>query len=308
MTPVSDQHWRGRRVLVTGATGFIGAATASRLLREGAIVSGTSRRDTGSREGISMHCCDLADLASVRALIEREKPDAIIHTAGHPFAARDLARVEPTFRDNLETVVNLLIATSETRTPRVVLCGSLEEPEADDAAGALSSPYAISKWAATNYARLFHALYQHPVVIARLFMVYGPGQNDLKKLIPGSILALLRKESPAISSGERPVDWVYIDDVVSGLLACASAPGSDGKRIDIGTGVLTTVRGIVETLARLIPGSPAPRFGSAPSRAAEQVRAARIEETRAALSWAPSIDIHTGLQRTIDWYRTHAAT
>ncbi len=306
MTRAHDQSWSGRRVLVTGATGFIGAATTRRLVALGASTSGVTRREPDASAPCPMHRCDLADLAQCRALIERTKPDVVIHTAGHPFAARDLARIEPTFRDNLETVVNLLTATAQTGISRVVLCGSLEEPEPDDAAGALSSPYAISKWAATNYARLFHSLYQHPVVIARLFMVYGPGQNDLKKLIPGSILSLLRGEAPKISSGERPVDWVFVDDVVDGLLACATAPGVAGLRIDIGTGVLTTVRRVVETLAELIPGAPAPQIGSVPTRAAEQVRAARTDQTRAHLGWAPAIDLRRGLERTIDWYRSMA--
>mgnify|MGYP000665079989 CR=1 FL=1 len=227
----------------------------------------------------------------------------MLHTAGHPYAARDLGSVVPTFRDNLETTVNLLVSTAEAQVSRVVLCGSLEEPEGDEAAAALSSPYAISKAAATNYARLFHDLYGHPVVVARLFMVYGPGQWALSKLIPSTILTLLRGESPKVSSGERPVDWVYIDDVVDGILACALAPGVEGRRIDIGTGVLTTVRGVVEAIGTLIPQGPAPAFGTVPNRPAEQVRAARVDRSQALLGWKAKTELLDGLRRTVEWYR-----
>jgi nucleoside-diphosphate-sugar epimerase len=150
---------------------------------------------------------------------------------------------------------------------------------------------------------MFHSLYSLPVVVARLFMVYGPGQRDPKKLIPSVIGSLLRKEPPRVSSGERPVDWVYIDDVVSGILALGQAPGVEGKTVDIGTGVLTTVRGVVETLAELIPGAPAPEFGSVTTRRDEQVRAARVEQTRATMGWSAQVGLSDGLSRTIEWFR-----
>jgi nucleoside-diphosphate-sugar epimerase len=295
--------WAGRRVLVTGATGFIGSAVARRLSAYGATVVGAARRLSAGESPVRVEACDLSDLDQCRALITETKPEVVIHTAGHPFAARDLSRVMPTFRDNLETTVNLLATTAEAKVSRIVLSGSLEEPESGDVSGAISSPYSLSKWAASGYARLFHSLYDHPVVIARLFMVYGPGQRDLTKLIPGSIVKLLRGDAPKITSGERPVDWVFVEDVVDGLLAAALAPGIDGRTIDLGTGIMTTVRTVVETLAGLIPGSPAPQFGSVPARSNEQVRAARVDQTRALLNWSPSVGLSDGLKRTIDWVR-----
>lgn len=300
---MTDPCWAGRRVLITGATGFIGTTLGRRLTEAGALVSGVARRRPERAVDLELHTVDLSDLAGCRALIERERPDVVLHTAGHPYAARDLGSIVPTFRDNLETTVNLLVSTAEAHVSRVVLCGSLEEPESDEVAAALSSPYAISKAAATNYARLFHDLYGHPVVVARLFMVYGPGQWALSKLIPSTILTLLRGEAPKVSTGERPVDWVYIDDVVDGILACAVAPGVEGQRIDIGTGVLTTVRGVVEAIGGLIPQGPAPAFGTVPNRSAEQVRAARVDRTQALLGWKAKVDLLEGLRRTVEWYR-----
>ena len=204
MSTPADQRWAGRRVLVTGATGFIGAALTRRLVQAGASVSGVARRNNVTEAGLALHTVDLSDLAGCRALVAREQPEFVLHTAGHPYAARDLASVVPTFRDNLETTVNLLVTTAEAGVARLVLCGSLEEPEAADADGALSSPYAISKSAATGYARLFHSLYNHPVVVARLFMVYGPGQRALNKLIPSTILALFERRSTARVVGRSP--------------------------------------------------------------------------------------------------------
>jgi UDP-glucose 4-epimerase len=253
-----------------------------------------------------MRMCDLARIEACRALFAETGPEIVVHTAGHPFAARDLERVIPTFNDNLATTVNILTCAAESGKTRVVLAGSLEEPGPGEAGAAISSPYAMSKWAASGYARMFHSLYSLPVVVARLFMVYGPGQRDPKKLIPSVIASLLRGHAPRASSGERPVDWIFIDDVVSGLLALAQAPGVEGKTVDIGTGVLTTVRGVVETLAEIIPGAPAPEFGSVPSRRDEQVRAARAEETRATIGWSARVALRDGLARTVEWFRAGA--
>ncbi len=302
MNATESDHWRGRRVLVTGATGFIGHAAALRLSSLGASVTRIARRP---REGVL--AADLADPETCRRVLSDSPCDVILHTVGHPFAARTLERVLPTFRDNLAATVHLLTAAAEQRTSRVVLCGSLEEPESGELRESLSSPYALSKSAASAYARLFHSLFALPVVTARLFMVYGPGQHDFTKLIPGSILKLLNGQPPEIASPQRPVDWIYVDDVVEGLLACAAAPGIEGRTIDIGTGVLTSVGEIAHTLHTLIPGSPTPRLGNAP-RPNEQVRSARLDQTRSLLAWSPRVPLREGLERTIRWARSLASS
>ncbi|HVE88407.1 MAG TPA: NAD(P)-dependent oxidoreductase [Burkholderiaceae bacterium] len=295
----SFRHWSGRRVLVTGHRGFIGASLSQRLLEAGANLHGVSRSEDGvDASNFPIVRCDLSHSEDCRRAITQTQPDCIIHLAGHPFAARNLERVLPTLRDNLVATVNLLAAAAEVRTGRVLITGSLEEPNVD-VDPAPSSPYAASKWAASVYARMFHRIYSLPVVIARLFMVYGPGQSEPTKLIPSVIAALSRGQAPQISSGERLVDWVYIDDVVTGMLIAAETDGLDGRTIDIGTGVLTTVSDVVRQLATLFPGAPPPLFGSVESRAFEQIRAADIKTTRQALNWVPRINLSEGLAATV---------
>ena len=149
---------------------------------------------------------------------------------------------------------------------------------------------------------MFHELYQTPITIARLFMVYGPGQHDGRKLVPYVALSMLAGKRPALSSGVRPVDWVYIDDVVQALLGCAVAPELNGKTIDIGTGHLTTVRSVAEQIGQLIGKSDGPVFGAIDDRAAEQVRAADPIQAQRLLG-RPLTELDEGLKRTVDWYR-----
>ena len=144
-----------------------------------------------------------ADVRAVRSTLAHVRPDVVLHLAGHVTGAQDLALVEPTFQMNLTSTVHLLIAAAETRPRRLVLVGSMQEPDPDHPAPVPCSPYAASKWAASGYARMFHALYHLPVAVARPMMVYGPGQWDLLKVLPYVTVSLLGGTPPVLGSGAR---------------------------------------------------------------------------------------------------------
>ena len=289
-----------RRALVTGASGFIGAHLCRRLRRDGTDVYAVSRTTTSSElEDLNWMHADLGSVDAVREVLAAARPSVIFHLASHVSGSRDLDAVLPTFHDNLTTTVNLLTVATEVGCERIVLAGSLEEQDPGAVPG---SPYAAAKFAASIYARMFDALYGTPVVVARLFMVYGPGQRDLRKLVPYSTLSLLRREAPQVTSGERPVDWIYIDDVIDGLLAAAETDGLAGQTVDVGSGELVTVRSVIEHLNRLT-GSPVTlEFGRLPDRAMERVRAADVERTVAQMGWRPTVSLEEGLRRTVQWY------
>jgi len=222
MHPDTMEVFAGKRVLVTGASGFLRSRLCGRLRDTGAEVHGISRvQRTNEGCGPRWWQGDASDAAFVRELVRGLKPEFVFHLAGETRAKRDLELVLPTFQQNLTTSVNILLAATESGCRRVVLAGSLDEPERGDAP---SSPYAAAHVAIRAYARMFHEILGGPAVVARIFMVYGPRQEAIQKLIPYTTLALLRGEAPKVSSGQRLVDWVYVDDVVEGLLALAQAP------------------------------------------------------------------------------------
>ncbi len=294
----------GRRVLLTGGTGFIGAALGRQLAEAGVEVCAVYREEAGEiLEGVRWSQTDLLDAQAVERLLREWRPDLVYHLAGHVVGARDLEQVIPTFSSNLATTVNLLAAATAVGTGRLILAGSLEEPEGNAGEATPSSPYAASKWAASAYGRMFHALYDCPVTSARMFMVYGPGQRDRTKLIPYVTTTLLRGGRPSLSSGTRPVDWVYVDDVVEGLLMAGDAPGLEGRRFDLGSGTTVTVQGVVEKLFELTGCEATPEFGSRADRPLEQVRVADTAEAGELLGWRPTTRLEAGLARTIEWYR-----
>lgn len=301
-TPAASFLPPGTRVLVTGGSGFIGRHLLTRLEACGAEIHATTRSgDPGNLPG-SWHAVDLADGPGVEALVERLQPEVVFHLASHVAGSRDLSLVVPTFLGNLASTVYLMTALSRVGgCRRFVQAGSLEEPE--EAGATPASPYAAAKMGASGYVRMFHALYGLPVVIARLFMVYGPGRQDVKKLVPYTIESLLRGETPSFSSGVRPVDWVYVEDVAEGLLRLATADGVAGQRVDLGRGEVFTVRQAVEEIFRQVAPEKTPSFGGLGDRFAEQVRVADSAATARALGWAPPTPLAEGLRRTVAAFR-----
>ena len=295
---------RGKRILVTGANGFIGAHLCRRLCHEGAEVHAVYRTQRPvDAEDQRLWQADLAVLDSVKKIIGKVQPEIIFHLASHVKGAPGLEHVLPTFQSNLQSTVNLLTVAAETTRPRVVLTGSLAEPEAENGEQFPSAPYAAAKWACTGYARMFHALYKLPTVIARVFMVYGPAQIDLTKLVPYVTLSLLQGKSPKITSGDRLVDWIYVSDVVNGFVALAESPNVNGATVDLGSGSLISIREIVQHLAKVIGNGIEPEFGALPDRPMEPTRTARTADTFARIGWKPEVTLQEGLQRTVDWYR-----
>lgn len=300
-------RFSGERVLVTGAYGFIGSHLCSGLHAAGADVHAISRGGSGTNgiDGVHWTQGDVSDWQTTRNLLSAIRPDLIFHLASYVSGARTLDAILPTFTNNLASTVNLLTAATEMGCRRIVLAGSLEEPEPGDDESIPSSPYAAAKWAASGYARMFHALFSCPVVLARIFMVYGPGQRDVTKLVPYTILSSLQNQPLRFSSGVREVDWIYVEDVVGGLLAAAQAPGVEGRTIELGSGQLTSIRSIVEQLVALVDAQATPVFGALPDRPMEQVRVANVERTNQLTGWHPAVDLGEGLQRTVDWYKQH---
>lgn len=294
--------WRGRRVLVTGAAGFLGGRLAARLAAAGADVGGVSRRRRTARPELRWWRADLGDLAATRRVVRAARPEIVYHLAGHVSAAPGVELVVPTFRSLLAGTVHLLTALTDSPCRRIVVVGSLTEPGARGGNPSPGSPYVAAKWAASAYAHMFHLLYALPVVVVRPGMAYGPHQ-PAGKLVPSVIHAALRGESPALASGRLRADWVYVDDLVAGLMAAGRRSGITGRGVDLGSGRQITVRHLVRTLLRLMGDPVRPRWGARADRPSEVVRAADLRAAARILGWRPRVDLETGLRRTIAWER-----
>lgn len=290
-----------KRVLVTGATGFVGTNLCQALRSIGAEVAGVALAESllhaPDPEGILP--ADLADEASARGTVETVKPEIVFHLAGMVDTRQDTECILPTLRHNLIGTVNLLTALVGSQCSRVLVVGSSESPPPNQSPG---SPYAASKQAAAIYAQMYWALYALPVVIARPHMVYGPHQQ-VRKLIPYLIHCGLQKTPPLLSSGKRICDLVYVKDFVRAMLLMAGASGLVGQTLDVGTGTGTSIAEVVSHVRSLMSSTIEPVFGALPDRAGEVPQVANRRHTEEILGWRPLWTLDAGLSETIRWYK-----
>jgi nucleoside-diphosphate-sugar epimerase len=118
-------------------------------------------------------------------------------------------------------------------------------------------------------------------------------------LIPHVIHTLLNNENPKLSSGKWTTDWIYIDDVIDGLIAAAMAPGIEGTVIDLGTGVSTSVKEVVHKIHEIIDSSGEPIFGVLEDRTSEASSVADVDTAFTKLKWKAKISLDNGLNQTI---------
>lgn len=300
----NSTFFSGKQILVTGAKGFIGKKLCHRLKDIDANIYATStKQQKESSEINKWFVGDLGNLEFTRSVVKESKPDIIFHLAGYTSGSRELKNVQPAFHNNLATTVNILTASADIEIERLVLAGSMEEPEINDEEPTPVSPYAASKWAGSSYARMFYKLYDTPITIPRIFMVYGPAPQDYENLIPYVIHCLLHQKKPKLTSGERLVDWIFIDDVVEGLLQIAKADGVEGKTIDLGSGKQLSIKEVCTSIKRIMGSNVEIEFGALPDRAFEKITVADLTMAREYLEWYPQVNINEGLEKTIDWFQ-----
>ena len=295
------QHiFSGKRIVVTGASGFIGSHLCDALVESGAKVYSFDR--IVFQESLYLKYqsrqVDLTNWVQVKTELAEIRPDIIYHLAAIVTAKQDMNLVLPMLQNNLVGTVNLLLSASETGCDRVVLIGSAEETD-DSHPG---SPYAASKSAANLYAKLFTHVYGLPIVVLRLFMVYGPRQNE-EKLIPYSILSLLQNKVPTLSSPEREVDFIYIRDVIRGLLMAGSHPNLENNVIELGTGDAFKIKDVINLISQLLEVNGGPVIISEHNRFEEKNLIVNSDSARTVLGWQPQWSLKDGLVETISWYR-----
>jgi nucleoside-diphosphate-sugar epimerase len=296
--------------VVSGVTGFVGAALASRLIQDGCEVYGLVRPASNRRR--------IAHLARLR-LIEWDgdscdwlrtrwqacRPEVVFHLAAYGVqpGASDLIQ---TLRGNIDYTVSLLRATADISGCRFVHTGScfeygLTEPGcllAEDAPTQPFSPYGAAKLASIHLVRTLARRWNVPAMVLRLFTIYGPGESR-ERLVPSLIRALSTGQPIDLTPGEQARDWLNVEDAVEAYLRAAECMDqtADVPVYNVCSAVAVTVRQLGETLARTLGVSTALlRWGRLPYRPEEPMWI--VGDNRrfcAATDWSPRISIGQGL-------------
>lgn len=300
----------GHTVLVTGGRGFVGNVLVRRLETLGASVVTLGVKKTPTDSGRRHLNIDLRDAGAVQAAIAPLRPDYVFNLGGYidhaPFRLGGRRVLDAHFTGT----ANLIEAIDWDRLKAFVQVGSSDEyggaaaPQREDMREAPISPYAAAKTAATHLVQALARTESFPGVVARLFLVYGPGQ-DQRRFLPQLINGCLRKEEMPVSRGEQYRDFCFVDDIVDGLLLCALKPEARGEVFNLASGQPVTIRSVIEMVVDIV-GAGSPVFGAHPYRPGENMALyAGVSRAGEVLGWKPAVSLHDGLVQTVAWYRDH---
>lgn len=297
-----------RRVLVTGASGFIGRQCLPVLAATGYEVHAVSSRIRRSElSGVLWHQADLFDSRQSAELVDRVRPSHLLHLAWYVEPRRFWKSSE-----NLRWVgasLDLLRLFANAGGRHALISGTCVEYALGCGVCSETTPtgpstlYGSSKHALHIVARSFASEAGFRLAWARLFYLFGPHEPPAR-LVPSAIGGLLRGEHVSCNSGELVRDFLYVSDVAEALLALLNSD-ADGT-FNIGSGAGVALGDIVRQIGAII-GRPE-LVEVKPSSGAPGVPAVRVSDTtriRTEVGWAPRHDLAGGLERTIEWWRAH---
>ena len=294
-------------VFLTGATGFIGRRLTQALLDLGCAVSALVLPSDAQAlpEEVRPYAGDVTDPGTLADVLADVRPTVVFHLAAIGMTNPSLS-MGAACRVNVNGVINMLDSVHDVAgVQRVVLVGSSHEYGArrsDDELDPFNA-YGASKVAAWAFARAAYNAWGLPVVWVRPFQVFGPGQH-YKALVPASILAAIGQDDFPMTRGEQQRDFIFVSDVVEGLLAAGRVPDIDGRVLDLGSGQLRSVRQVVERIWSLAGAEGRLLAGALPYRAGEvPAIPANVQRTRLLTGWEALTSLDEGLMLTIDALR-----
>ncbi|MCK4765469.1 MAG: GDP-mannose 4,6-dehydratase [Candidatus Aminicenantes bacterium] len=316
--------YKNKKVLVTGAGGFIGSFLTELLIDRGAEVSAFiwhKAKDANNLERslspekikkIKNFYGDLRDSAALPGIIK--DTEIIFHLAAVNSVHYSLLHPKETLEININGTINLLLAAREFGAERVVLTSSagvygparylpIDENHPTNPA----SPYAAGKLAGEEIASSFYRSFKLPVVILRPFNTFGPGQG-VKAVIPTIILQALKTGKVKVGRLDSTRDFNYVSNTAAGLLAAGSREDVCGEVFNIASGAEHSIEEIIETVGSLLNKKleiATAEERQRPGGSEADRLCASIEKARRLLSYEPEVSFREGLLRTIEYYRTH---
>lgn len=292
------------RILITGATGFIGRHLVDHLLKNGdELILLVREHYAGGRplpgnlprirDRFELVYADLRSLNLVNRAVREAGAEVVIHLAAAG-ASDPFLNPETAVRHNVTGTINLMRAAFEK--------GDVERLIIARTPGELASmnTYAASKRSAWNFAEMYAATQGWPIVGGMIFQCYGVGQPS-NTVIPAAVRAAQAGRDFPMTTGTQVRDWIAVEDVTAGLQAMVRAAElSPGSTVDLGTGEGTSVAEVVSLIYELAETGGRPLVGKLPSRPGEMTtQIADVAQTVTQLGWRPQISLRDGLGRLI---------
>lgn len=308
---------KNKKILITGATGFVGANLVRYFLKKGAEISILKRQQSNLwRIGditshISTYNVDLLDYSKVNNTLKRIKPDVIFHAAvyGGHVSQNNVSQI---LKTNFDGTVNLLNACLRNEFGLFVNTGSSSEygiknsPMRETDMLAPITPYGVSKASASIYCQYAAKKHNAPIITLRLFSPYGYF-DDEHRVISSLILSCVNNKSFTISSPCSVRDFIFIDDVMlsfeRALKKCANLRG---EIFNIGSGKQYSIKSMAKNIITLFGKNVVVKYKEKSSLEIEpKFWVADISKSFKELGWKPRFNIDEGLKKTINWFKNN---
>jgi len=302
------------KVLVTGASGFIGSHIVPKLIEKNYDVYLLSRYVTGRYvQGENMKCAfaDLRDFHSVRKVVKTIQPDIVIHLAALSPVSYSYDHPQEVVETNFNGTVNLaevcireiphfkhflFASTSETY-------GNGPSPKTEDTPQNPNSPYAVSKFACEKYLLYLYDAYDFPVTIMRPFNTYGRKRNC--HFVTERIITQMLENKNSIRLGDPNAirDLLYVEDHVNAYLRVLGNGKTIGETFNFCTGVGTSIKELAETVALMLDWKGEIKWHSVPQRPLDiKCLVGSYEKAKRVLGWTPKWSLKEGLEETVKWW------
>jgi len=297
--------------LITGAAGFLGSSLANNLAREGHQIRGLDDLSTGDPQALApdVHFTrgDVNDRPKLWTLLQ--DVDVVYHLAARVSVQESVLYPRDYNASNVGGTVALMEAIRDVGIKRVVLASSGavygdlgDSTLSESATPNPRSPYAVSKLAAEYYVRTIGRLWGIETVSLRIFNAYGPGQRlppSHPPVVPHYLRQALRGGTlVAHSDGSQTRDYIYVDDVISAMVAASTAPNIDGLVVNVGSGAATSIKDLIR-LTLDVTHSKANVVYNAQMPGGVSHMKADLTLAREKLRFSPSIKLEEGLRLTL---------
>ena len=314
--------WNGRKVLVTGAAGFIGSHLTEELVRQGATTRAMVHYNSAGSRGwldhspvakdIEFVAGDIADRDSIKGAMTG--CDAVFHLAALIAIPYSYRAPESYIRTNVIGTMNALQAARELSVSRFVQTSTSEvygtaryAPIDENHPLQGQSPYSASKIGADKIAEAFHLSFQVPVTTVRPFNTYGPRQSA-RAVIPTIIGQCVNGTKVQLGALAPTRDFTFVADTVAGFLAAASSPDTIGETVNLGVGEEISIGDLAKLIAELMGKSVSIEQQDTrlrPQGSEVERLCSDNSKARKLVKWTPATSLRDGLQQTITWFKTH---
>ena len=309
----------GKNVLVTGGTGLVGSHLVERLLERGAKVFCTVRSKNPQSyfyqhkfdERVVTVDCDITNAARVFDVVSKYEIEYIFHLAAQPIVATSFINPHETFNSNILGTVNVLEAARRTPYIKGVVVASSDKAYGKDCLDAKEDqplagdhPYDVSKSATDLIAQTYYNTYGLPVAITRFGNIFGPGDLNMNRIVPGIMKSILREETLEIrSDGQFVRDYVYVKDVVEGyLLLAENIESVKGEAFNFSTGYNFSVLGLIETISASL-GKECKYLVKNNQKNEIPFQSLNYRKATERLGWKPLYTLDQGIAETYEWYK-----